>query len=368
MPAASAALGPAPRRVFLTVGQQDLAPFGGPHHYVVRSVDPPAGAPAGATVHHRPRAVRPRRTSRRCCGRMPIEILVTKNSGGSAVAGKLAAARALRLPVVHGRRPPPPGGPIVPDAAGGAGLAARSGRAARRVEPGARRPAIAAWRPSRPAPACAYPPGPDRPGASVVMATALVRPADRGGEGDGVSAGRIGAAASSAAPSCQGRAREAGCRARCTNPAAAAARSRSSTTGQGLRLSDSEIAQKSCPSGAPSRAAAASRAEMPGTTSMSSARQRRMGLHRLEHRRRHAEHPGVAARHDRHPAPGGGQRQRVPGAVQLDAVVRGVPRLARPHRQRGPGRGRSRPGRSRRQRRRRGGASSAGSPGPRPTT
>ena len=41
-----------------------------------------------------------------------------------------------------------------------------------------------------------------------------------------------------------------------TTPAPAAARSLASTTSQGLRLTDSEIAQKSGPSGAPQRAAA----------------------------------------------------------------------------------------------------------------
>ena len=63
------------------------------------------------------------------------------------------------------------------------------------------------------------------------------------------------------------------CRARSRNRALAAASSRRSISAQGLRLSDSEIAQKSWPSGAPMRAATASIAVMPGTTLESSARQ-----------------------------------------------------------------------------------------------
>jgi precorrin-6A/cobalt-precorrin-6A reductase len=50
MTQAAAALGPVARRVFLTVGQGELAPFGPPHDYLVRTVDPPADAPAGAVV------------------------------------------------------------------------------------------------------------------------------------------------------------------------------------------------------------------------------------------------------------------------------------------------------------------------------
>ena len=119
MSAAAHALGPTPRRVFLTVGQLELAPFAAApwHHYLLRSVDPPppAALPPNTTciaargpftepaehallLHHR------------------IEILVTKNSGGAATAAKLAAARTLGLPVLLVSRPEPPEPPTVPTA------------------------------------------------------------------------------------------------------------------------------------------------------------------------------------------------------------------------------------------------------------
>ncbi len=111
MGSAAAALGPLPRRVLLTIGRQDLAPFAAApwHRYVLRSVDPPppnslppgtevivARGPFAETAEHDLLATR------------RIEIVVTKNSGGSATQAKLAAARKLGLPVIMVARPPPP--------------------------------------------------------------------------------------------------------------------------------------------------------------------------------------------------------------------------------------------------------------------
>jgi len=119
MNGAAAALGLRPRRVLLTVGQQELAPFAAApsHRYLIRSVDPPPPAlvPPGARVMtargpfdwaDEVRLLLAERT----------EVLVTKNSGGSATAAKLAVARALGLRVVMVQRPPAPPG-TVPDAA-----------------------------------------------------------------------------------------------------------------------------------------------------------------------------------------------------------------------------------------------------------
>ena len=111
IPAAATALGRAPRRVLLTIGRNDLAPFAAApwHTYVIRSVDPPpAGlAPPGAEVIAA-RGPFAEADERALLVDRRIEVLVTKNSGGDATAAKLAAARALALPVVMVARPAPP--------------------------------------------------------------------------------------------------------------------------------------------------------------------------------------------------------------------------------------------------------------------
>jgi len=111
MQAAAEALGHAPRRVFLTVGQQDLAPFAAApwHAYLIRSVDPPATLPANAKVITA-RGPFSEPDEHRLLLEHRIEVLVTKNSGGTATSAKLAAARRLGLAVVMVARPPPPEG------------------------------------------------------------------------------------------------------------------------------------------------------------------------------------------------------------------------------------------------------------------
>ncbi len=121
MAAAARALGPEPLRVFLTVGQQELACFGlAPwHSYLVRSVEPPNPAllPAMCRVITARGPFR-EDEERHLLRHERIEALVTKNSGGAATAPKLAAARALGVRVVMVERPLPPSGETVPDAAG----------------------------------------------------------------------------------------------------------------------------------------------------------------------------------------------------------------------------------------------------------
>ena len=113
---AAAALGEAPRRVFLTIGRKDLAPFcdAAPHSYLVRSVDPPPPdlLPRNATViaARGPFALQ---DEENLLHRHGIDTIVTKNSGGSATAAKLDAARKKGIPVVMVDRPPP-AGPAVP--------------------------------------------------------------------------------------------------------------------------------------------------------------------------------------------------------------------------------------------------------------
>ncbi len=121
MPAAVQALGVTPQRVFLTIGQQELAPFSlAPwHRYLVRSVEPPDPALLPATARYiAARGPFREDEERRLLEQEGIEALVTKNSGGTAAAPKLAAARALGIQVVMVVRPEAPPGKTVPDAAG----------------------------------------------------------------------------------------------------------------------------------------------------------------------------------------------------------------------------------------------------------
>ncbi len=110
------ALGQNPRRVFLALGRKELAPFEAApqHHYVIRSVDPvdpPLALPHAEYLT----ALGPFREAdeRDLFVTRGIEIIVAKNSGGSATYGKIAAARALSLSVVLLRRPELPPVPSV---------------------------------------------------------------------------------------------------------------------------------------------------------------------------------------------------------------------------------------------------------------
>ena len=102
------------RRVFLTVGHQDLGAFAGLDlSFLVRTIEPPGVLPLrnGEWLAGRgPFAVEDELALLRAHA---IDVLVTKASGGAATYAKLAAARRLGLPVVMLRRPPPPPGPVV---------------------------------------------------------------------------------------------------------------------------------------------------------------------------------------------------------------------------------------------------------------
>jgi precorrin-6A/cobalt-precorrin-6A reductase len=120
MDAAAAATGAEPCRVLLTIGQKDLAAFRAApqHRYVVRSVDPPppeslpplaevltARGPFDEAAEHALMVAH------------GIEVVVTKNSGGSATAAKLVAARTLHIPLVMVARPVEPAAETVRDVA-----------------------------------------------------------------------------------------------------------------------------------------------------------------------------------------------------------------------------------------------------------
>ena len=118
--AAAEALGRAARRVFLTIGRQDLLPFqaAAHHFYLIRSVDPPDPAllPPRAEILSG-RGPFTADADRALMETHDIHVLVTKNSGGAD--GKLRAARALGLPVLMvDRKPAPPGETVAePEAA-----------------------------------------------------------------------------------------------------------------------------------------------------------------------------------------------------------------------------------------------------------
>ena len=118
--AAVAALGEAPRRVFLALGRQELAAFvAAPQHdYLIRSVDPvepKLGVPRAQYLLGRgPFDATGERAMLEAHG---IERIVCKNSGGAATYGKIAAARELGLRVVMLARPALPEAPSVDSAA-----------------------------------------------------------------------------------------------------------------------------------------------------------------------------------------------------------------------------------------------------------
>ncbi|MER9858154.1 MULTISPECIES: cobalt-precorrin-6A reductase [unclassified Mesorhizobium] len=105
---AARALGLASRRVFLALGRQEVAAFEAApqHHYLIRSVDPvePRLAVPDAS-YLLARGPFPETEERTLLEEHRIDVVVSKNSGGAATYGKIAAARALGLDVVMVRRP-----------------------------------------------------------------------------------------------------------------------------------------------------------------------------------------------------------------------------------------------------------------------
>jgi precorrin-6A/cobalt-precorrin-6A reductase len=108
MAEAALALGETPRRVFLTIGVQQLAAFAEApqHHYLIRAIDEP-DAPITLPDHRLILARGPFAVEDEIALMRDerIDVLVTKNSGGKATAAKLAAARELNIEVVMVERP-----------------------------------------------------------------------------------------------------------------------------------------------------------------------------------------------------------------------------------------------------------------------
>jgi precorrin-6A/cobalt-precorrin-6A reductase len=103
------------RRVLLTTGRTELAPFAAcpGAWFLVRSIETPDPQPlprAEILLARGPFTV-PGELA--LMSEHRIDAVVTKNSGGAATAAKLVAASELGLPVVVVDRPPSPAGPLV---------------------------------------------------------------------------------------------------------------------------------------------------------------------------------------------------------------------------------------------------------------
>jgi len=112
------------RRVFLTIGRQELASFAHLPNlfpelfpdlwFLMRMIDPPlpnTPVPPGELLLERgPFTLEAERS---LLHRYKIEAIVSKNSGGDATYAKIIAARELGLPVVMVQRSPLPEGEIV---------------------------------------------------------------------------------------------------------------------------------------------------------------------------------------------------------------------------------------------------------------
>lgn len=101
------------RRVFLSIGSDDLAAFSGVADawFLVRTVDvPDAKLPLPAYRLVSARGPFGPENERALLRGHRIDALVTRNSGGTATEAKLHAAAALGIPVVMIARPPPPPG------------------------------------------------------------------------------------------------------------------------------------------------------------------------------------------------------------------------------------------------------------------
>jgi precorrin-6A/cobalt-precorrin-6A reductase len=117
--AAAHALGPAPRRVFLSLGRQELHFFAAApqHHYLARLIDPPQQATLPPDlVLLQQRGPFDRAAELRLFKDEKIDVIVSKNSGGSATYAKIEAARELGLPVIMIARPDKPAGHVVTSA------------------------------------------------------------------------------------------------------------------------------------------------------------------------------------------------------------------------------------------------------------
>jgi precorrin-6A/cobalt-precorrin-6A reductase len=114
--AAIDALGPNSRNVFVALGRNEIAPFAAApqHRYLIRSVDPiDPPLPLPYVTYVTARGPFSEANDRALMAAHGINVVLSKNSGGSAAHGKIAAARTLGIEVIMLRRPLPPDAPTV---------------------------------------------------------------------------------------------------------------------------------------------------------------------------------------------------------------------------------------------------------------
>ncbi|NEU73782.1 cobalt-precorrin-6A reductase [Hassallia byssoidea VB512170] len=106
--AAALKLSDRPKRVFLTIGRQELAAFAHIEDiwFLMRMIDPPQPntlVPKGLLLYDRgPFTLA---SERQLLIQHAIDTIVSKNSGGDATYAKIIAARELNIPVVMVQRP-----------------------------------------------------------------------------------------------------------------------------------------------------------------------------------------------------------------------------------------------------------------------
>jgi precorrin-6A/cobalt-precorrin-6A reductase len=132
--AAVSALDMPARRVFLTLGRQELLPFEPlkQHSYLVRSVDsvdPPLDLPDVSYITAR--GPFSEADEIRLLQQHAIDLIVSKNSGGVSSVGKILAARRLGIEVILIERP------LLPDVASAESVAELAGMVARLLAHGA---------------------------------------------------------------------------------------------------------------------------------------------------------------------------------------------------------------------------------------
>ena len=105
-----------PLRVFLSLGRLELHAFAPApqHHYIARTIDPPQQLELPPDIRFlQARGPFDRAAEARLLSDEKIDLIVSKNSGGTATYAKIEAARDLGLPVVMIARPHKPAGHVV---------------------------------------------------------------------------------------------------------------------------------------------------------------------------------------------------------------------------------------------------------------